>query len=95
MDNNDGVTIPGGYQINEVCKGYFSDNKDEHRQLNIKIDKILLTLFGEDGRDGMAFDVHELKFNVARHSMTISLFVGIASSIITAIITTILLKGIA
>jgi len=95
MDNNDGVSIPGSYQINEVCKGYFKDNKDEHQKLNLKIDKILLTLFGEDGRDGMAYDVHELKFNVARHSMTVSLFVGMASSIVTAIITAIIIKGIA
>ena len=95
MDNNDGVSMPGGYQINEVCRGYFKDNKDEHIQLNTKIDKILLTLFGVDGRDGMAYDVHELKFNVARHSMVVSLIVGALSSIITAIITTIIIKGIA
>jgi len=67
------------------CKQMFSSIKSDNQ-------KVLLALFGVDGRDGLVADVAEIKHDKRSINYVGTVVVSMLSSIITAVVTALIIK---
>jgi len=88
-ENGNGLVEVGSTPHNPTvlpeCKQMFGSIKSDNQ-------KILLALFGADGRDGLVADVAEIKHDKRSINYVGTVVVSMLSSIITAVVTALIIK---